>query len=335
MKTINGIAYARAGLLGNPSDGYNGKTISLIVKNYSACVTLTESKKLTFVPSPSETNEFDSINHFANSVNEQGYYGGTRLLKAATKRFFDYCCLTGQPVSDASNFSISFSSSIPRQVGLAGSSAIVTAAIRAIACWHQIELPLHLLASLTLSAESELGIPAGLQDRVIQAYEGLVYMDFAESKMQTQHDLKFGHYETLDASLVNNLYIAFAANGGEPTEVLHNDLRKRYNDGDAQIHQAMKDFAELAALGRDSLLQKDAAKLGELINVNYNLRESVCQLHVEHRRMVSTARACGASAKYCGSGGAIIGTYADETMFEELEKQMSSIGCSCFKPIIE
>ena len=36
-------AYARAGLIGNPSDGYFGKTISFILKNFSARVTLYES----------------------------------------------------------------------------------------------------------------------------------------------------------------------------------------------------------------------------------------------------------------------------------------------------
>jgi len=33
-------AYARAGLLGNPSDGYFGKTISVIVRNFGASITL-------------------------------------------------------------------------------------------------------------------------------------------------------------------------------------------------------------------------------------------------------------------------------------------------------
>ena len=35
-------AYARAGLLGNPSDGYHGKTISLSVRNFWAEVVLYE-----------------------------------------------------------------------------------------------------------------------------------------------------------------------------------------------------------------------------------------------------------------------------------------------------
>jgi len=34
MLIIRKRAYARAGLIGNPSDGYHGKTISIIVRNF-------------------------------------------------------------------------------------------------------------------------------------------------------------------------------------------------------------------------------------------------------------------------------------------------------------
>ena len=42
MIIIRKRAYARAGLIGNPSDGYNGKTISIIVRNFRAKVVLYE-----------------------------------------------------------------------------------------------------------------------------------------------------------------------------------------------------------------------------------------------------------------------------------------------------
>ena len=42
MQLLRRRAYARAGLVGNPSDGYNGKTISISVRNYWADVVLYE-----------------------------------------------------------------------------------------------------------------------------------------------------------------------------------------------------------------------------------------------------------------------------------------------------
>lgn len=55
-------AHARVGFLGNPSDGYFGKTISFLLQNFSATVSLEPSATLTFVPSPEhDPQEFPSL----------------------------------------------------------------------------------------------------------------------------------------------------------------------------------------------------------------------------------------------------------------------------------
>ena len=46
------------------------------------------------------------------------------------------------------------------------------------------------------------------------------------------------------------------------------------------------------------------------------------------------ARDSGASAKFAGSGGAIVGTYADEEQFAALSAALAEIGCRAFKPKI-
>ena len=70
------------------------------------------------------------------------------------------------------------------------------AALRALSAFYRVNLPTEWLPSLALSAETaELGIPAGLQDRVIQTYEGLVYMDFSTERSITENALK--KYRTL------------------------------------------------------------------------------------------------------------------------------------------
>ena len=45
-------AFARAGLVGNPSDGYFGKTLSFVVRNFKATVRLWESPNFEIVPDP-------------------------------------------------------------------------------------------------------------------------------------------------------------------------------------------------------------------------------------------------------------------------------------------
>ena len=50
----------------------------------------------------------------------------------------------------------------------------------------QCRVPVVERPGLVLRAEEDLGITAGLQDRVVQVFGGVVYMDFAKDYMQTQ-----------------------------------------------------------------------------------------------------------------------------------------------------
>ena len=50
--------------------------------------------------------------------------------------------------------------------------------------------------------------------------------------------------------------------------------------------------------------------------------------------MVQVARNAGASAKFAGSGGAIVGTYTDEEQFTRLSVALREIGCRTLKPNI-
>jgi glucuronokinase len=177
---IETFAYARAGLLGNPSDGYYGKTIALIARNFRARVILHPSARLEIKPSKADMPVFESLDDLYATTRWRGYYGGIRIIQALLVRFMDYCREQGFELENR-NFTIEYESTIPLRLGMGGSSAIITAALRALCRYFQIEIPLPIQAKLVLETETrELGVPAGPQDRVIQVYEGLVYMDFAK-----------------------------------------------------------------------------------------------------------------------------------------------------------
>jgi len=145
-------AFARAGLLGNPSDGYGGKTISIIIRNYGAHITLYETPELRIERNDVDSNTFRSAFELVDRINLTGYYGGMRLIKAAIKKFVEYC-QSRQIRLHSRNFTIRYRSSIPRQVGLAGSSAIVTATLRALMEFYGVEIPMAEQPSLILSCE--------------------------------------------------------------------------------------------------------------------------------------------------------------------------------------
>ncbi|MEA3187673.1 MAG: glucuronokinase [Chthoniobacter sp.] len=328
---IHAHAYARAGLVGNPSDGYFGKTISFIVRNFVADVVLYETPELEILPNDRDHSRFESISALAQDVRQFGYYGGIRLLKAAVKRFHDYALENGIALR-GENFTIRYRSNIPGQVGMAGSSAIITACMRALMKFYNVNISKPVLANLILSVENnELTIPAGLQDRVIQVYEGLVYMDFSEDLFQKQG---FGNYEELDPRLLPPVYLAYRTDLSEGTEVFHNDIRGRFNRGDPALIDAMKFWADLAERAKAHLLAGERDKIGPLLDANFDKRREIYKISDDNIRMVEVARSAGASAKFTGSGGAIVGTYEDEPMFQRLVQKLEPLGVRVFKPMI-
>jgi glucuronokinase len=334
MLLLRRKAYARAGLVGNPSDGYHGKTISIIVRDFCAEVVLYEWEDVELLATELEQSRFRSVQDLVRDVKLHGYYGGLRLIKATVKKFVEYCQRQGHALHDR-NFTVRYQSGIPRQVGLAGSSAIIVATLRCLCDFYGVAIPREVQPSLALSVETEeLGIAAGLQDRVIQVYEGLVFMDFAPERMHEQHGYLCGRYEPLDPARLPPLYLAYSPDVSEPTEVFHNDIRGRFNRGEPAVVKAMGKFAALAAQAKEALLSGDTPRLMQLMDGNFDTRRSIYQLPAGQIRMVEEARRTGASAKFAGSGGAIIGVYKDEAMFQELQAKLGAIGCRVLKPTI-
>ena len=106
---IETYAYARAGLLGNPSDGYFGKTISLLVKNFRARVLLYPSARLEIKPAKADLPVFESLEDLYTSTRWRGYYGGIRIVQALLVRFLDYCREQGIELPER-NFTLEYES---------------------------------------------------------------------------------------------------------------------------------------------------------------------------------------------------------------------------------
>jgi glucuronokinase len=328
---IETYAYARAGLLGNPSDGYYGKTIALLVRNFRARVLIHPSARLEIRASKADTPVFEGLDDLYRTTRWRGYYGGVRIIQALIVRFVDYCREQGIELPDR-NFTIEYDTTVPLRLGLGGSSAIITAALRALCRYYEVEIPLPVQPNLVLETETrELGVGAGLQDRVVQAYEGLVYMDFSRELMERDG---YGRYERLDPALLPNLYLAYRTSLSEGTEVFHNRIRDRWLSGDPEVTGAMKTWADYAERGRAALLARDYAELNRLLDANFDLRAKIFRISEGNLEMIRIARQAGASANFAGSGGAIVGAYRDEAMYRALVAGMARAGVAVIKPKI-
>jgi glucuronokinase len=328
---IETYGYARAGLLGNPSDGYFGKTIAFAMSNFRARVLLYPSGRLEIKLSKADLPVFENLDDLYRTTRWRGYYGGIRIIQALIVRLIDYCREKGVELENR-NFTLEYESSVPQRLGLGGSSAIITASLRALCQYYDLDIPLPIQANLVLETETrELNVPAGLQDRVVQGYQGLVYMDFSRSLMDARG---YGEYERLDPALMPNVYVAYRTSLSEGTEVFHGNLGERWRRGDPQVVEAMTTWAGYAAEGRECLLRRDYQRLGELIDANFDLRARIYQIDRGNLEMVHAARKAGASANFAGSGGAIVGTYTGDAMFTRLTDCMKAIGVAVIKPKI-
>jgi len=306
--TTSASAPARAGLVGHPSDGFGGATLSVALDNFRADVRAAPATALDIAP--------------ANDG--QWPEGGLPLVSAAVICLCRHCASTGTPFHGRAR--IRYASTIPRQVGLGGSSAIVIATLRALAPLAGTVLQRERLPALALSVETdELGIAAGLQDRVVQTYGGLVFMDF-----DAAHVAEHGHgrYEPLSTELLPELFLAWHPAAGSSSGAAHAGVRDRFARGETRTVEAMATLARLAREARAALLAGDRAAFAAALDAGYDLRASIYELDPRHSAMVDHARRLGLSATYTGSGGAIVGVASDPDAVAELERVLSADGVS-------
>jgi len=156
-------------------------------------------------------------------------------------------------------------------------------------------------------------------------------MDFNKDLMDKQG---WGHYQPLQRDLFKQIYIAYRTDLAEGSEVVHNNFRERYQFGDPVVLSAIGEWIELTEKGKEALENGDFEKLAEYINRNFDIRRSVMNISEKNLSMVEIARSIGASAKFTGSGGAIIGTFRNDEMFENLVHALGELDVHVLKPSV-
>jgi glucuronokinase len=255
-------APARAALAGNPSDGYGGAVLAVTV---------------------------DGLLAQARTV--AGPTDGAELVAATTARFVhEFGVAAPGPVQ--------VTTTIPRSVGLGGSSAIVIATLRALCRVHHVSLDSDTMAQLALSIEvDDLGIAAGLQDRLVQCHGGLVFMEFGGPQPVA---------ERLDATALAPLLVAWREDHSEPSGVVHADLRERWERGEAGVREAMAQLGGLARRARAALVSGALGGLRAAVDASFDIRAQLLELDPRHVELVDAGRGAGAAVNYTGSAGAVV-----------------------------
>ena len=311
---------ARIGILGNPSDGYNGQCISSLARNWRArCILTPHENRWDFslkITCGDEKLECKSLSDLAENPPELGDDGLPRLVLGALIHFQEDCVASGLAI-EASGFQLELDTDIPRQVGLAGSSAVITAVIRCMLTHHGLgtALPPHAVADMVLKVETDrLNIHGGLQDRLPQAYNRMLHMDFREELMIGRG---WGAYSHMEGTLLPKMWLAHGGVGQESGKV-HADMPRRWAEQEPVMVRVINELAWCAHRGKEALLAGDIATLTNEINRNFDLRTDLFGEEAlgENHTMVHLARELGSCAKQPGSGGAIMGIIPDEDFME-------------------
>lgn len=327
---IRGEAPARIGLLGNPSDGYGGRTLALAVDSFMATVELEpiEGNEIVVLPESVDLTRWTDPDDLVERIDRFGYGTGPQLLTAAIRTFIDVCDSVDRP--RPGGLRLRYRSSIPRQVGLAGSSAIVVAAMRCLAEFVDLEIPDEVLPSIALRVETEqLGITAGLQDRVVQTYGGLVSMDFGSMEVDGRFGVAHGDYEREDAEELPPLFVAYREMAAEPSGAYHATLRARFEAGDGLVRDTMRALAGLVVEGRAALRWGARDRFAELIGENMRLRRRLGPLPESQLDLVDAALALGVHSTFTGSGGAVVGAYDGEDQLAALTTAYAGLDATC------
>lgn len=307
--------YAGIGLAGNPSDGCFGKAVAVPAANYSASVTLYESPEVNLVPTEQDHAAFTDLADMSLDVEAYGYYGGVRLLKAAARTFLEHCEVQGIELP-ARNFTARYSSSIPRRVGLAESSAVVTAMLRALVRFYEAPVAREQIPRLAwLTEREELGIPCGLMDRVMQTYGEPVFMDLNRQAIETEGH---GTYQAIPRECIPSLMLALPATPRTPGGDYHRALGIHVQEQNDDLLERMQEFAAIAVEARDALTQRNYERLGTLMDRNFDLRQRLFPLPEPETAVVRSIRQLGLPAKLAGGSGTVVALCTDDACLDRL-----------------
>ncbi|MBI5088190.1 MAG: hypothetical protein HZB15_04835 [Actinobacteria bacterium] len=301
---------ARAGLVGNPSDGFGGAVLAAPIPALEACLTATASEGVSITGS-GVSERWPSVAAWRAQIDRAGVHGPQRIITASLWVLVGHLRRSHPDHADRAGVDIRWHTDVPMSVGLAGSSALTVGLIDAVSS----------IAALALSAERDvLGIAAGWQDRVVQAFGRPVLVDAAAMT-------------ELDGVIVPDVHVVVP----RPVRLVVGwkpDAATSSDDYHAPLRRDARGLAvpmsELAALARDAtgrLERGDLDGFGAAVDTGWRIRQSCVPLRADHAEIVELVRATGVAATTPGSGGSVVAVCPDDNAADRVHARLGSAGC--------
>jgi len=312
LRKVTASASGRAGILGNPTDGYGGTFISCSIPQ-RATVTLEPGDVLsaTLELQPAERENVASTAtravteksaEFRRPQDFQLSDDGLDVVRAVA-RFLGRERLTCH---------IHIRTDVPVQCGLAGSTAVLASllagAVRLLGDEPTPENPQYryLLAEMVRTVELHfLEVQCGYQDQYMTVFGGLNSMDFRGKELYRTLDQEiFATVEPL-GHLVDRLPLLIISTGlRRVSGRILKPVRDRWLEGDPVIRRGYRQIAELARLGKRALLSRDWRTFARLMNQNHSVQQQAGASGGRIDEAIELALDAGAwGAKLAGAGG--------------------------------
>lgn len=288
---VSASAPGRCGIVGNPSDMYGGSVISCTTRERALCV-LSQTSGPTMLVNDSDRTEL-------RAAADLELRGDKLDVARGALRYFGL-----DPAE--SRIAVHLSTDIPMRAGLAGSTAMIAAIVGALTAWLDRPMTPYALAETTRKVEARvLGILCGFQDQHMAIFGGLNFMDFrGKQRLEQRDDEPYATVEPL-SHVISDPPLVLAHTGvPHHSGRVHRSPRERWLAGEPLLMDTFERIAAIARTGKRSLIERDWARLGELMNENHALVSELGGSGPENDRLVEAARSAGAwGAKLAGAGG--------------------------------
>ena len=281
-------APGRAGIIGNPTDGYGGTMIACSIRN-RAEVTIEENDQLIIQNELGKT----TLRWKSDFENKGDHFDIARSIL----RYFRLYDLKAK---------ITIHSDIPVQAGLAGSTAVLSAVLSAVTAYTGLRYHKYHLAELNRIIELHyMKCQCGYQDAYMTTFGGLNYLDFRGKEHYRELDKEI--YATVEplSPFVSELPFVVAHTGiKHHSGNFHKPLRERWLEGDKDVVNGYIEIAHIAREGKKALLNGDWDELAYLMNENHRIQDSLADSGEQNNYMIRVAKENGAlAAKLAGAGG--------------------------------
>lgn len=209
-----------------------------------------------------------------------------------TNAEFKYACCAAQTIKQLfeTDFGaeITIRSELPPRQGLGSSAAVTVSTIKALTESLGIELDSETVAKIGHKVEKEVQGKASPADTFVSSTGGVVLVE----------ETKTSHLTQLDTPII------IGATGVERSTrdaiAFVSDLKKKYP---SVVSSVMSSMGDITRLGERKLADGDLVSVGELMNINQGLLESLGVSDVELSKLIYAARTAGAlGAKITGAG---------------------------------